>query len=118
MNHTGIVEHESERVYRERAFILHKLDDQHFEALNPEGHVLGLNGYCLDALDHMPAGGMEEDAPGPVFHSRGYSNRGRQLEICRGLTMENIREREALAARLIAEILAEEAHTTTNERAS
>lgn len=108
MNHKAICDHEAERAYRQRAYIMHELEDSHFDALNPDGHVFGLNGYCLDALDYIPGGGMEADTPGPVFYARGWEKRGRQIECVRGVSLSEIREREALAERLIGEILAEE----------
>lgn len=101
MNHQSIVAHESERIYRHRAYILARLDDRHFSALNEEGHVLGLNGYCLDALDYLPAGGMRAD-------KIGYHSHGQQTEAVRGRTTDEIRKREVLAAQLIAEILFDE----------
>jgi hypothetical protein len=105
MNHASIIKHEAERAYRQRAYVLADIDQRHFDALNHDDHVLGLNGYCIDALDYMPAGGMQADTPVPVFHARSHGERGRQSECVRGMTISDIRERETLAARLIAEII-------------
>lgn len=111
MNHTAIIRSESQRQYDRRSFILGKLDDRHFGALNADEHALGLNGYCLDALDTIPAGGMESDTPNPRNPARGRPRGGRQTHCVRGHTLAELRELEALASRLVAEILAEEAAT-------
>lgn len=107
MNHAAIVKHESERIARQRSYILAYLDDRHFEAFNDDQCSTSfLNGYSIDALEYLPAGGMESDA---WPHDRSRPTRGRQLEVCRGYTMEDLKERSELADRLIAEIMAEEA---------
>lgn len=98
MNHAAIVAEESERTYRQRSFMLAKLDQRHFDALNHDGHVLGLNGYCLDAMSEVPAGCMKTASRWPAQH---YA--------LRGVSLAEQQAREALAARLIAEILAEAA---------
>lgn len=96
--HLGMVEHESLRHYQHRAYILAALDDSHFDALNPGGRVLGLNGYCLDAVDYVPAGSMYVCAELPT-----------QRTAERGTTAAQVAARKALAKRLIAEMLAEQA---------
>jgi len=58
VNHRAIIEAESMRLYRLRSYILGDLDERHFEALNTDGHITALNGYCLDALDDLPRGSM------------------------------------------------------------
>lgn len=97
VNHRSVCDHEAGRFYGHRNYVLGCLDQGHFDALNPGGHVLGLNGYCLDAIDPVPAGCMTSCARMPTMYvnDRGVSEVERQ-------------ERNALAARLIAEILEEE----------
>lgn len=97
MNHAAIVANESLRLYRLRSYILSDLDDRHFEALNEGDHVVVLNGYCLDALDQTPRGSMSNCARWPSMDFN-----------TRGMSWAEHKEREALAERLIAEILAEE----------
>lgn len=97
MNHAAIVQAESERFYGHRAYVLGRLDQRHFDALNPGGHVLALNGYCLDAIDPVPSGCMTSCARMPTIGTNE-----------RGISEAERRERAALADRLIAEILAEE----------
>lgn len=97
MNHLAVIEAESIRLYRLRSYILADLDDRHFEALNTDGHVIALNGYCLDALDDLPRGSMSTCMRKTAIDF-----------ITRGSTLAEQQEREALAERLIAEILAEE----------
>lgn len=100
-HHRNIVEFESSQTYRNRSYISHKLDSGHFEALNTDGHATTLNGYCLDALDDLPAGGMES-----------FVNRPAQIRNSRGYSAQEIRERNDLAEKLIDEILAEEHEET------
>lgn len=100
MNHASLIEHQGAQLYRDRAYILSVLDQRHFDAFNPAGQVLGLNGYCLDAPDELPAGCMSDFASIPM-----------QYTVQRGQSLEERQEIEALADRLIAEILAEEAST-------
>lgn len=97
MNHPSIIEHESMRLYRNRSYILSDLDDRHFEALNTDGHVIGLNGYCIDALDDVPSGSMTWIARWPAINF-----------VDRESTFVEREVREALAKQLVAEILAEE----------
>lgn len=96
MNHTSICDHESMRPYRQRAYQIHKIDMDHFEALNKGGHVLSLNGYCLDAIDEIPAGCMDQ-----------FMNRPAQHHVRRGVSLAEQQEMEAYASKLIAEVLAE-----------
>lgn len=98
MNHRAIVAHESARLASHRGYALSELDPRVFAALNPDGHVLGLNGYCMDAPEYLPTGCMTSCCDMPTMQT-----------IERGTTMAQQRAREALAERLIAEILAEEA---------
>lgn len=97
MNHKAIVQHESERPYTQRTFQCWKLDRYHFDALNTGGTVLDLNGYCLDALDEIPAGCMRPIAWRPAQHY-----------VVRGVSLAEQQALEALADELIAEIIAEE----------
>jgi hypothetical protein len=118
MNHKAILDAESRRLYENRNFVLHLLDDRHFDALNQtpvyrdehgELHekepapVLALNGYCLDALDESPAGAMQSAEK----NLRYWRTFGYQLYTVRGLTLADLMNRAALAEQLIAEILAE-----------
>lgn len=118
MNHAAIVDAEATRIYNNRNYILHLLDDRHFCALNQtpvwrDAHgelhekapapILSLNGYCLDALDESPAGAMQAEAK---TTQRGIV-RGFQLFTVRGLTATDLQDRAALAERLINEILKE-----------
>jgi len=98
MNHAAIIAAESERPYQNRAYTLGLIDQRHFDALNPGGLVLSLNGYCLDALDELPAGCMCQFVRHPAQHY-----------VTRGVSLAEQQDREALAKQLIAEILAEEA---------
>lgn len=98
MRHTAITHRESERPYKNRSYVSSDLDDRHFDALNEDDHVFGLNGYCLDALDEIPAGGMRHAPMWPA-----------QTFAVRGMSLAELQERDALAEQLIAEILAEEA---------
>ena len=94
--------------YRNRDFVLHYLDDRHFNALNAMDVAdactvhLATTG-CLDALDLMPAGSMVSlrrgDAPGNFYD---------QSQCVRGRTLAELQQREALAARLIDELLSQE----------
>ncbi len=97
MNHPGIIKFESERLYNNRNYVFSELDDRHFDALNQDGHVCALNGYCLDALEEMPGGSMSTVLKTPAI-----------LFTVRGLSLKEIQDRNALAEQLIAEILAEE----------
>lgn len=101
MNHKAICQHEGERLYRLRAYMSHQLDNSVFEGLLNGGHDLGMQGYCLDALDEHPAGSMHADT------SR-YRPTPYQGHTVRGLTLADLQAREALASELVAQILAEE----------
>jgi hypothetical protein len=98
MKHASIVDQESKRLYRLRAYCLSDLDEAFFLELNSGDHASSLNGYCLDALEQSPRGSMSTccGQPSQDFVSRGRTHAERV-------------EREALADRLISEILAEEA---------
>lgn len=111
MNHAAIVQAESERLYANRNYILHKLDDRHFDVLNQtpvkrdeNGYlyevvpapILALNGYCLDALDESPQGCMAD-----------FVNRPAQCYTVRGRTWAEIESGRKHAELLIAEMLAE-----------
>ena len=97
MNHPSIITYESERPYSLRSYILGSLESAHADAACECAMLHGLNGYCLDALDEIPAGSMV-----PIFE------RPAQAYAVRGMTHAELMEREALAEQLIAEILAEE----------
>ena len=105
MNHTAIIEHESGLEYRRRSYVLHLLDDLHFSILNHGDHVLGINGYCLDAPRSIPAGGTEKGFSRPSMQS-----------VERGLTLADKKVREHEAGRIIAEILAEESGNTQPQK--
>lgn len=96
--HEAIVAAESMRFYERRRYTMYQVDDRHFHALNPDGHILGLNGYCLDAIEEIPAGGMSSCARMPTIQT-----------VVRGTDWSYAlqREREDFANRLIDEILAE-----------
>ena len=100
MNHAAIVQHESQQPYRNRNYVLALLDDRHFDALNTDNHVSDLNGYCLDALDEIPAGCMRQFVRWPA---QGY--------VTRGVSLAEQQKRDAVAERLIAELMAEESTT-------
>lgn len=102
MNHQAIIQHEGERLYRLRAYVSHQLEESVFLGLLDGGHDMGLQGYCLDALDEHPAGSMHADT------SR-YRPTPYQGHTVRALTWQDLQEREALACELVAQILAEEA---------
>jgi hypothetical protein len=98
MRHAGIMlEHESARPYRNRGYVLTQLDLRHFVALNPGNQVSALNGYCLDALDEIPAGCMTQFVGRPAQHY-----------VCRGISLAEQQERNALAKKLVADVLAAE----------
>ena len=97
MNHQAIVQSESERSYSNRQYILGCIDQSTFDALNPGGHVLALNGYCLDAIDELPAGCMRKCIGGPG-----------QYYVSRSVSLKEQNDRCTLAKRLIDEILKEE----------
>lgn len=60
-------------------------------------------GYCLDALDHVPAGAMQASG---TEAGRAWP----RAQWCeRGTSLEEVAAREALANALVDEILAEEA---------
>lgn len=111
MNHPSIVAHESGLVVRQHSYVLHLLDNRHFDALNQgpvkrDDHgylvdagpaaVLFLNGYCLDAPDYMPAGAMRCTGT--------HTHRPELLRTERGLTLADIHSRETLVIELIAAI--------------
>jgi hypothetical protein len=81
--------------YRNRDYVLHMVDDRYFDALNPGGHPtinLAFTG-CIDALDNMPAGGMEGEG-------RFYD----QIECERGVSLAELQERAAFLDSLLAEL--------------
>lgn len=97
-NHKGVIEEESTRPYKTRAFaLIGQLDDQHSQS--------GMNGYCLDALNELPAGGMVADAMAANPQWRSWP---RAIRLERGVSLQEVRERERIAENLINEILAEE----------
>lgn len=98
LDHARVVQYESELPYKQRNYVLAKIDDRHFEALVEGSHDLALNGYCLDALELLPAGCMVQGWRHP-----------RQLCVRRGTVPQELREREAAFAQLIAEIIEDEA---------
>lgn len=118
MNHAAIVEAESTRIYGNRNYVLHLLDDRHFCALNQtpvwrDEHgtlhekapapILALNGYCLDALDESPAGCMQASFP----NMKQWRSSGFQVFTVRGCTHQELVDRAELAEQLINEILKE-----------
>ena len=96
MNHKTIVQYEGDKQYEKRSCVLHLVCDEHFVALNPDAHVLGLNGYCLDALSEIPAGAVE----------KGY-NRPSQQSCRRGIPLAEWQAARAAADEIISEILRE-----------
>ena len=96
--HLSIVDTESNRSYDLRRNIWWALDTEYFNALNTDGHVIGLNGYCLDALNEVPAGGMIS-AP----------RHGRQQVSLRTLTLAEVNMIKARIEEMVDEILKEEA---------
>lgn len=127
MNHAAIVEHESGRVARLRCYVLHCLDDRHFAAMNSapvrrdeHGYLVDagpsavdfFNGYCLEAPHEMPAGGMHSYPPDEYHRARGPGRAvaGAMIYTERGLTLDDIRERDAFVEKIVAEILAERAN--------
>lgn len=122
LRHANIVAHESERLYDHRAFISHLLDERHFDALNvspcrrdSHGYLVEtgpaavslLNGYCIDALDHIPAGAMQAEAQNDYERRRGRGERGTQCFASRGQSLAEVEACKALMDELIAEILRE-----------
>lgn len=108
MNHQGIVAFESDSRLQHSRYILHRLDDSHFNALNPGGHVLGLNGYCLDAPDEMPAGSMLAMASSDAERRRGrHAERGTQSLVIRGIGAAEIERQRKRIDELIDELLTE-----------
>jgi hypothetical protein len=96
MNHAALVADEALRHYRNRSYIGGLLDRGFFLALNPGAHVCGLDGYCLDATEYIPAGGMHDAARMPT-----------QTTMPRGYSLADVQRLERIADELIAEILAE-----------
>lgn len=97
MNHAAIIEHEAARPYTQRTTLYSDLDQRHFDALNPGGQIIVLWGYNLDALSEIPAGSMRQCGRLPAQHF-----------VIRGRSLAEQQKLEALAERLVAEILAEE----------
>lgn len=86
-NHKGVLDEESSRLYRTRAFtLIGKLADGHSDS--------GKNGYCLDALDEMPAGGMVADAMAANPQWRTWP---RAIRFERGGSLQETRERDRFA---------------------
>lgn len=106
MNHKSIIQHESERVYKMRNYVSHLLDQRQFEDMNQDAHVIQLNGYCLDAIDELPSGSM-----GVMGGKSIYGFPARPVINCvpRGVSLKEKETRDALARKIIEEILAEEA---------
>jgi hypothetical protein len=84
--------------YRNRDYCQHMLDERIFDELNDgETDALALmTTGCLDAMDHIPAGAM-----------RGEGRYYDQAMTVRGLSYQDLLDREELASRLILEILNE-----------
>lgn len=59
MNHARQVLYEGQRAYRVRSHCTHLLDERTQDMLQ---HDQGSNGYCLDALEDLPAGSMASTA--------------------------------------------------------
>lgn len=108
MNHAAIVAFEGDSRLTHSRYILHQLDDAHFDALNPDGHVLGLNGYCLDAPDEMPAGSMLAMVSSDAERRRGRrGDRGTQSLVIRGIGAAEIERQRKLVDELVDELLHE-----------
>lgn len=94
MDHINVIEFESEAPYKwRRLALILLLDKDHSDR--------GFNGYCLDALDEIPAGGMQSDCI-----DRGWP---RPLRCKRGVSLAEVQHRNAIADEIIDEILREEA---------
>jgi len=105
-DHRGVVDEESSRPYRTRAFtLLGKLADGHSDS--------GKNGYCLDALDELPAGGMMADA---IAGNANWRTWPRAIRVERGVSLQEAHERDHIANIIIDEILAEEDVKQTRSR--
>lgn len=111
-DHQALVQDRGRQEYRNRAYISHLLDDRHFHELNrtpaqqlPSGswvelgpaHVLGLQGYCLDAPTYMPSGSMQ------ACKVSGFA-RNEMAIIERGVSLAEAQERERLMDELVAEL--------------
>lgn len=92
------------QVYRNRDYVAHLLTPQMFSALNSGSAAcqvtLATTG-CLDAIDSMPAGSMEDLCDGRYFD---------QSLINRNYTLAERERMAAHAKRIIDEIRAEESH--------
>lgn len=110
MNHKSIVQHEGDRVYRIRSYQSGQLDRRVFTPLSSGDHSNGLNGYCLDAVDEVPAGGMRS-AWTTSMHDHPI-NAGHQQHITRGVLMAELREIDEVAQQIISWILTEVTTTT------
>jgi hypothetical protein len=112
----GLVAHWHEhalRPYRTRAAasVYAQLDDAHFSAMNDGSHDLDLACTgCLDALDELPSGSASDGRRGQPKTI--YDHRAAYYPILWAerdwLTPQQMAARDALADRLISEILAEE----------
>lgn len=91
-----IVLTESERINQERIYQSYKLDKSHFELLVCGSFDLDVNGYCLDAPENIPAGGMYVAAKMPT-----------QMWSIRSKTTDEIKELDAIAEKLINELMKE-----------
>lgn len=110
MQHRNVVKAQGRRVYAERSFIGHRLDDAHFSALNAAevrraedgalfevapAAINSVNGYCLDAPDSIPQGCMGSPCGSAA-----------QLWVQRGVDWEEHQRKERLIQELIEEVLA------------
>lgn len=97
------------QVYRNRDYACHRLDKRVFKALNESGLWSGTVHLscsgCLDAIDQIPGGSMRGPECGAI---QSYVGRDSMA-----MSPQERRDRDALAARLIDEILAEEQASST-----
>lgn len=79
------------QAYYNRDYVLSELDERVFDALNTglDATPLLCTSGCLDALDELPAGGMEAWGSLPLYD---------QIEWVRGMSLAELRCREVTVA--------------------
>jgi hypothetical protein len=85
-----------------------ELDQEWFSLLNKEGFQAldAVGGYCIDAPEQIPAGSMKNYSKNPPTWS--MPTLAARYDEAWDLSVAELARRNALADRLIAEILAEE----------
>ena len=91
MNYIAKITEESERPYANRNRVSGFLDVDY--TIQHGEYIFGVNGYCLDALDELPAGCMTTFLSTPA-----------QKYVSRGRSIAEAVDREELAKKLIAEL--------------